>query len=271
VKIVVTLDRSGADSSSVPVAEAFKKTDRRHGPRHAVHERIPPWSTPQNQKIAVRRKRSALVTGNGNCDEFMADRAPIRTALVEIWWARTFLKDIPQNDALASCGRARCRASDQARFPELPEPKAHKRANISAWYPGPPLDWRMIGRASSLGASDDREKIESFGDDPLPSFITDTLLALIFTTRGAVGQVGSRARRDRNGYLVRLVRTANPVEPSRSTLHRLYICPREMDNARRACQKIGTGDKAHRSSIRVGVLGGGLQGCCAALALAERR
>src|SRR5262249_34560474 len=43
-----------------------------------------------------------------------------------------------------------------------------------------------------------------------------------------------------------------------------------MDNAGRACKKTATGDKARGSTMLVGVLGGGLQGCCAALALAER-
>src|SRR6476661_8509881 len=43
-----------------------------------------------------------------------------------------------------------------------------------------------------------------------------------------------------------------------------------MDNAGRACQKETRRGEGQRSTMRVGVLGGGLQGCCAALALAER-
>ena len=44
-----------------------------------------------------------------------------------------------------------------------------------------------------------------------------------------------------------------------------------MDSSeRRVSEGLVIEDEAHRSPMRVGVLGGGLQGCCAALALAER-
>jgi hypothetical protein len=57
----------------------------------------------------------------------------------------------------------------------------------------------------------------------------------------------------------------------RFSLLQQWAHPRPTDNAGRVCGKSRQpGNEAQRSSMRVGVLGGGLQGCCTALALAER-